>query len=231
MKIRIMGVPAAVLASAAFLGACSTEEPTVRTTATRDVPMTESSNVAGRTGMIYRAPNVNMAQYTKFIVDPVQIYRGADADYGGATEQQIQQMAAFMRSEVVRTLGTRVTNTPGPGVARIKLTLAGLEGNVPVAATASRILPVGLVANVVQSARDEPGSFTGSVTYVAEVLDAQTNQRLIAGAQKRSPDAMDIGATFSSEDAQKAAITSLAEGVRKRVDDIQSASGAPRTTK
>jgi hypothetical protein len=224
-------VPAALFASAAILAACSSSEPTVQTAAERDVPMTESSNVAGRSGMVYRKPNVNLTQYTKFIVDPVQIYRGADADYGGATEQQIQQMAAFMRSEMVRTLGNRVTNTPGPGVARIKLTLAGLEGNTPVVATVSRVLPVGLVANVVQSARDEPGSFTGSVTYVGEVVDAQTNQRIVVAAQKRSPDAMDIGATFSSEDAQKAAITGLAESVRKRVDDIQSASGAPRTTK
>lgn len=230
MKIRMMGVSAAVIASAAFLSACSSSEPTVQTSETRAVPMTESGNVAGRSGMVWRAPNVNQAQYTKFIIDPVAIYRGADADFGGASEQQIQQMAAFMRSEMVRTLGNRVTTTPGPGVARIKLTLAGLEGNTPVVATASRILPVGLVANLVQSARNEPGSFTGSVTYVGEVLDSQTNQRLIVGAQKRAPDAMDVGATLSSEDAQKAAITSLAETVRKRVDDVQSASGAPRST-
>jgi hypothetical protein len=35
--------------------------------------MQESGNVAGRAGMIYRYPNVNLRQYTKLIIDPVQI--------------------------------------------------------------------------------------------------------------------------------------------------------------
>lgn len=230
MKIKMMGLPAAVAIFAAALGACaSSEPPPVETTATQRVPMTESSDVAGRTGMIYRAPDMNPAQYTRFIIDPVQIYRGADANFGGASEQQIQQMANFMHSELVRTMGNRVTNRPGPNVARVKVTLAGLEGNTPVAATVSRVLPVGLVANVVQSARGEPGSFSGSVTYLTEVIDSLTGKPLVVGVQKRSPDAMDIGATFSSEAAQKAAITSFAEGFRKRVDELQSASGAPRS--
>lgn len=230
MKTKIYGVTAAVLVSAAVLGACTSEAPPPpQQSATRNMPMTESTDVAGRVGLVYRAPNVNARQYTRFIIDPVQIYRGTDANFGDATEQQKQEMAKFMQSELVRTMGDRVTTTPGPNVARVKLTLAGLEGNTPVAATASRILPVGLVANVVQSARGEPGSFTGSVTYQAEVTDSTTGRPILVAVQKRSPDAMDIGATFSSQDAQKAAITSVAEAFRKKVDEIQSASGAPRS--
>jgi hypothetical protein len=229
MKTNLMVVPAALLASTAFLGACSSDEPPpVQTTATRSVPMAESSDVAGHVGMVYRAPNVNARQFTRFIIEPVEIYRGPDAQFGSATEQQKQEMARFMQSELVRAMGTRVTTTPGPNVARVKLTLAGLEANTPVAATASRILPVGLVANVVQSARGEPGSFTGSVTYLAEVTDSMTNQPIIVAVQKRSPDAMDIGATFSSTDAQKSAITSVADAFRRKVDELQSAAGAPR---
>lgn len=230
MKTMLPGVPTLLLASAAFLGACASNEPApVQTQATRSVPMAEASDVAGRVGMVYRAPNVNARQYTRFIVEPVQIYRAADAKFDDATEQQKQRMAAFMQSELVRALGDKVTTTPGPNVARVKLTLAGLESNTPVAATASRVLPVGLVANVVQSARGEPGSFTGSVTYAAEVVDSMTGKPIVVAVQKRSPDAMDIGATFSSEDAQRAAITGVAEAFRKRVDEIQSASGAPRS--
>ncbi|HEX6978079.1 MAG TPA: DUF3313 domain-containing protein [Alphaproteobacteria bacterium] len=230
MKTKLPAVPTVLFASAAFLGACSSNEPgPVETQATRSVPMTESSDVAGHVGMVYRASNVNPRQYTRFIVEPVQIYRGADADFGGATEQQKQQMAAFMQSELVRALGNRVTTTPGPNVARMKVTLAGLEGNIPVAATASRLLPVGLVANVVQSARGEPGSFTGSVTYAAEVVDSMTGRPIVVAVQKRSPDAMDIGATLSSQEAQKAAITSVADAFRKKIDELQSASGAPRS--
>jgi hypothetical protein len=38
---------------------------------------------------------------------------------------------------------------------------------------------------------------------------------------------MDIAAAMSLEDAQKAAITSAAEGLRKRIDQVHSASGTP----
>jgi len=230
MKIKMHGIPAALLASAAFLGACSSEAPTVpQSSAAASVPMAESTDVGGRVGMVYRANNVNAKQYTRFIIEPVQVYRGSDANFGDATEQQKQEMAKFMQSELVRAMAGRVTTAPGANVARVKVTLAGLEGNTPVVATASRILPVGLVANAAQSARGEPGSFTGSVTYVAEVTDSQSGRPIVVAVQKRSPDAMDIGATFSSVDAQKAAITSVAEAFRKKVDEIQSASGAPRS--
>lgn len=229
MKNKMTRVPVAMFISAAMLGACASDKPApVETSYTRGVPMAPAGDVAGRTGMVYRVPNVNLAQYTRFIIEPVAIYQGADADFGGASEQQIQQMASLMRSELVRELGPRVTTTPGPNVARVKVTLAGLEGNTPVAATVSRVAPAGLVANVVQQARGAPGSFTGSVTYAAEVSDSQTGTPIIVGVQKRSPDALDITATLTSEAAQKAAITSFAEGFRKKVDEIQAASGAPR---
>lgn len=229
MKINTTRLPAAMLMSAVILGACAEKTPQVETPVTQSVPMTEQSNVAGRAGMVYRAPDINYRQYTRFIVDPVQIYRGADANFGGASEQQIQEMADFMRSEMIRALGPRVTNTPGPNVARVKLTLAGLEGNTPVVSTVSHLVPVGLVANAAQAARGAPGSFTGSVTYAVEVADSQSGKPLIVGVQKRSPGALDIPATVTSEYAQKAAITSFAEAFRKRVDEIQSAAGSPRS--
>jgi hypothetical protein len=173
--------------------------------------------------MVYRAPNVDARQYTKFMIDPVSVYRGTDADWGGATDQEIQQMAQFMRSELVRALGDRypIVTGPGPGVARIRLTLAGLENNTAVVAPVSRVMPAGLVVNVTNAAVGKSGTFTGSVTISGEVVDSSSNKSLVVFAQKRGPDALDIGATFSSRDAQRAAITSFADAFRKRMDQIQ----------
>src|SRR5687768_12801173 len=146
MSIRAM--PGAMLASALILlGACASGTPQTGTELTRGTGVQPSADVAGRAGLAYRAPHVNLRKYSRVLVEPVQIYRGADAEFGGATEQQKQAMADFMRQEAIRTLGPRVATTPGPDVARLRLTLAGLEGNTPVAATASRIIPLGLVVN------------------------------------------------------------------------------------
>jgi hypothetical protein len=199
---------------------CSSNEPP-RLQASSTAPQMQQEAVGGRPTLVYRAPNVDARRYTRFIVDPVDIYRGADAQFGDLSEQDKQQMAQFMRSEFVRILGNRNASASGANVARLHLTLAGLENNVPGVATVAHVAPAGLVLNVINSATDRPGSFTGSTTIAGEVLDSESNRIIVSFVQKRYPDAMDIGATLSSRDAQRAAITEAAEGFRKRLDQIQ----------
>jgi hypothetical protein len=211
---------ALTIAPALLLGACASSSPPTLEAA-KGPPMAEET-IGGRPTLIYRAPNADLRRYTTFIVDPVDIYRGTDGQFDNATEAAKQQMAQFMRSEFVRALGNRNATAPGPNVARLHLTLGGLENNVPGVATVTHVVPAGLVLNVINSASNNPGSFTGSVTIAGELRNSQTNALLVSFVQKRYPDAMDIGATLSSTDAQKAAITEAADGLRKRIDAVQS---------
>ena len=55
----------------------------------------------------------------------------------------------------------------------------------------------------------------------AQIVDSQTNGPLVTVVQKAYPNAMNIPATFTSRDAQEAAITQAAEGFRKRLDEMQ----------
>jgi len=225
MKLLKKTAVAAMVIGAIGLAACTENSSNLAGQPTK-APLAKDE-VLGRAAMVYRAPNLDAKKYTKFIIDPVQIYRGTDADWSGASEQDIQEIAAFIRSELVRSLGDRfpVVTAPGPDVARIKLTLAGLENNTAVLAPISRVLPFGLAVNVTNQARDKEGSFTGSVTLSGEIVDSRSNQSLVVFAQRRGPDAMDIAATMSDRDAQKAAITSFAEAFRKRLDAIQANRG------
>ena len=209
------------IAPAILLSACASGEPPKLEGMAGSQPMAQET-IGGRPTLVYRAANADLRKYNRFVIDPVEIYQGADADFGGATEQDKQQMAQFMRSEFVRALGSRVASMPGPDVARLHLILGGLENNVPGVATVSRVAPAGLVMNVINSASDRPGSFSGSTTIAGELRDSQTNALLVSFVQKRYPDAMNIGATLSSTDAQKAAISDAADAFRKRVDQVQS---------
>ena len=228
--MSVRAAPGAMLASALILlGACTSETPQVGSELTRGAPpLEQSGDVAGRAGLAYRTPDVDLRKYSRIIVVPVQIYRGTDAAFGDTTEQQKQAMAIFMQQEAIRALGPRATTTPGPDVVRLHLTLAGLEGNTPVAATASRIIPVGLVVNLASHVRGAAGTFTGSLTYAAELIDSQTNDTISVFIQKRAPDALDYGATLSSEAAQRRAFAASAEQLRRRVEEIHSGTGAPR---
>ena len=215
---------AMVGAAVALLGACASQEPPqlsgLEGTSGPSMAM-EKGEVAGRTALVWRAPNADMRRYTRVIIDPVDVYRGADADYGGADVQQQQQLADYMRGEFSRAIGRWAAVAPGPGVARLKLTLAGLENNTPVVAPVSRVAPAGLVLNLGKQVMDQPGSFTGGVTIAGQLSDSVTDQPLVTFVQKRYPEAMNISATFSSRDAQEAAIRQAAEAFKARLEELQ----------
>lgn len=226
--MTLKGTPIAVaIASTLLVAGCASNKPPELQgfeggTQPNAAAMREDE-LAGRTALVYRAADFNPRQYTRIILGPVQIYQGDDAKWGGSTEQDRQQMAQYMQAEFMHVLQERhqLAQAPGPGVARLNLILAGLEDNVPVAATVSRLAPAGLVLNVAKSAAGQPGSFTGSVTIAGTLVDSQTNATLISFIQKRSPNAMNIGATLTSRDAQRAAISQAAEAFRVRLEQVQ----------
>jgi hypothetical protein len=218
-EIRIGAMLLPLLAA----GCTSTQAPKLEGVGS-STPM-QTGELAGRSALVWRASNLDPKQYTSFIIEPVEIYRGADADFAGASEAELQQLAAYMQQEFTRALRDRyaVTSVPSPATARVKLVLAGIENNVPGVASVTRMLPAGLAMNMANSAMGQPGSFTGSVTIAGQVFDSVTNAPMLTFIQKRYPNALDIVATVSSREAHQAAITQAADAFRKRLDEVHTA--------
>jgi hypothetical protein len=223
MTLKHLPIAVAIASTLLIAGCASNNPPQLSGGTVPNEAAMQQDQLAGRTAMVWRAANVNPRAYTRFIVSPVQIYQGADAKWGDSTAQDRQEMAQYLQAQFIQVLQQRnqLAYTPGPGVARINLILAGLDGNIPVVATVSRLAPAGLVINSAKSVGGEPGSFTGSVTIAGSVVDSQTNATLISFIQKRSPDALNIGATLSSHDAWQAAISQAADAFKKRLEQIQ----------
>jgi hypothetical protein len=223
-RTKTIGVAVAGLV---LLGGCASQEaPQLQSyepTSGSSGEQMQSGEMGARPALVWRSPSADLRRYTRVIIDPVEIYHGPDANFGGADEQELRRLADYMRTEFIRAAGPQATNMPGPGVVRVTLTLAGLENNTPVVAPVSRVMPVGLVTNLAKQAMDQPGSFTGGVTIAGHVTDAQTNQTIVTFVQKRYPDAMNVMATFTSRDAHQAAIRQAAEAFRNRLDEIQKA--------
>jgi Protein of unknown function (DUF3313) len=214
------------LAGLALLGGCASQEPrleSLETTAGPTAAATQPGEVAGRSAMVWRAPNLDpdWRPYTRVLLDPVEIYRGPDAAFGGADAQQQQQIAEYVWREYRRAIEPYAASAPGPGVVRLKIMLAGLENNVPVAATATRVVPVGLAVNLGRAAMGQPGTFTGGVVLAGQMVDAQTDQPLVTAVQKCYPPMLNVKATLSSREAQEAAIRDAAEAFRRRLIEIK----------
>lgn len=217
---------AIIIGSAVLLGACvpkTTQLEGYEGASTPPGAQMAQGEAAGAPAMVYRAPNADLTKYTKFWFPPTQIYSGPDASFDGASEQDKQKIADYMHAEFVKVIGEKyaVVNAPGPGVAKVQLTLGGLKNNVPVVSPVAHLAPVGLAVNLVKQVADKPAIATGYVTIAVQVSDSQSNETLVSVIQNRAPDAMDIPASFSSTDAQEAAIDQAANAMLKRINAIQ----------
>lgn len=177
---------------------------------------------------VWRKPGLDASQYTSFQVAPVQIYRGSDADFGDASEADKQAIASFMQQEFSRVLAqtgatasTARTGTP----ARLQLTLAGMSDNIPVASTAATVLPLGLVRNMAVGGQSP--IFSGSVTYKGEIYDTRTGELVAAFVTSKTPSALDLGATMSSQAAQQAAVTESAYDLKDAIQAAQQTATRP----
>lgn len=209
----------------ATLGACAGSPDSPQGLTAQDPAMKPAERVQG--AVVWRKPDLDPTQYSRFMVSSVQVYDGADANYHGASDAEKQAMAQFMQQEFTKVLGEQypITSTPGPNTARLDLTLAGMSGNIPVASTAASVMPLGLVRNLV--AGGQSPVLSGSVTYKGELYDAQTGELLAAFVTSKSPSALDLGATMSSQTAQRAAITESAKDLREAIGSAQQAAMSP----
>jgi hypothetical protein len=190
----------AVVAAGLVLASCA-GEPSGRQYATSVL----APNINHLSDLHYVNPNAALKTYTKFILDPVAIYSGSDATFGGTSADDRKAVADFIGQEFSRTLQARyqIVAAAGPGVARVHLTLVGLEIATPVSTTIAHLAPAGVVANAKNSTPGPQGLFIGSATFAAEFYDAMTNELLAAFVTKRGPNALDVMTLFTDLNAAR----------------------------
>lgn len=172
---------------------------------------------------VYRVPNINFGKYTRYIVDPVQIYRGPDADFAGLSDAQLDELAQLMTGEARRALGgaNLLASSPGPNTARIVIKVVRVDPTTPGAATVSRLLPVGAVANAVQGAEGGSGTFTGAAVLSAEFYDSKTSKLLAAAVRRYHPATFNMQATLSTMDTARAAVRQAAQDLLSSLQRAQ----------
>lgn len=110
------------------------------------------------------------------IVEPVEIYRGRDHQFGNTSDKDKVALASHMKDTFENRLRSKyiLSSIPGPAMLRLRLTLTGAKTNAPLLFTAAKLSPVGLAVNGRQAARGKEGTLSGSVTYSVELYDSAT---------------------------------------------------------
>lgn len=167
----------------------------------------------------YRNPSADLTKYKTFIVEPTVVSTDPAAKWGKSTDADKQkyadQFTTALKAEIGKSYG--LATAKGPGVGVIRLTLLGVTPTSAVA-VASRVTPVGFALNSVKSLAGKPGSFSGSAQVAFELTDSQSGDLVAAAIRRRSPDALDIGATTSTEGTVGAVAKDVAEAIRTGLD-------------
>ncbi len=216
---RGIGGTGALLVLCVLLAGCMSAQP---------VPYTGIASVAylkpnlhddtGRIPYLY-STQVNWSAYSKVIIDPVEVYKDTDNQFGDMPESDRGALARYMQAQFTSALAKRftITNTPTQETLRIKLTLTGAATSTPVLSTFSRVDMAGSLYNGVQAVRDKEGLMTGWVMYAVEVRNAATGQLLEAFTAKQYPNAYNIAATFGSLAAARTGVDKGADMLAARL--------------
>ncbi|NVN11048.1 DUF3313 domain-containing protein [Nguyenibacter vanlangensis] len=157
----------------------------------------------------YLDPDADFSKYKSAMIDPVEIYRGSDAQFGSTSKNDRVYMANYIDKTFPKEIGKKYTlvHSADSRTLRFHVTLTGVKKSIPVLSTISHISSVGLVTNAGMQAAGGNGTAYGAVYYAVEVYDAQTSRLLYAQVTVQTPDALDPTVSFGYLDAAR-------EGVR-----------------
>ena len=211
--------PLSILAVCAALASCASPDPVSYTgLASASYLKPNTQDTTGRIPYRYSGPT-DWHGYSRVIIDPVEIYQGADNQFGDMDQEDRAELASYMRSQFTQKLGQRFTLTdrPASGTLRIKLTLTGAATNTAFLSTFTRFDIAGGLYNGVQAIRGREGIMTGSVIYAVEIYDATSNQLLDAFVTKQYPGAYNVGASIGSLAAAKTGIDKGANALAEQL--------------
>jgi hypothetical protein len=144
----------------------------------------------GQARLVYWAPDVNWAKYTKIWIKPVELWKSDDPDstMGKISPENQQKLIDLFHTAMFNVLSTNYTilDHGGPDVLIIHTAITDAKKSKPVIGVISSIyVPIKLISFGKQELMGT-GIGVGSVTIEAEFLDGESNQRLAAVVDSRS---------------------------------------------
>jgi hypothetical protein len=215
------------LAAPVLLAACTGTAPVAYTGINSAALLQKNPSGDNHVNFAYAAPDVGLAHYTKVIVEPVAIYNGPDQQFGSLSGADKGAIAGYMRAEFADAAARRFkeTDAASPDTLRLNVTLTGVETNVPVLSTVTKLAPAAALLNLVQTARGARGTFDGSVSFEVQVYDSTTNRLLEAYVSKQYPFAENIVSSVGTLEATRAGVRNGADDLVPEIDRLASTTG------
>ncbi len=169
---------------------------------------------------VYVNEKKDYSTYNKIILDDVVFFVSKDADYKGFEAQELADLGKAFQQAVIMNLSGAYdfTDTPGPGVMRIRLAVTNLVPSNSVTGTVTTIVPVGLALSAVKKAVTGSHIGMGEVAIEGEMIDAQTNEILGAVIDSKTGKKYKIGKSTSKWGHAIDIFNAWGKNIRARLD-------------
>jgi len=157
--------------------------------------------------MYYEDPELELANYSKFIIAPVLVHFAPDADGISIDPDRLEELTTHMEKGLKEALSKNyeVVSEPGAGVLRIRIALSDLKKTK----AAWNIHPATKVA----------GFGLGSAAMEAEAVDTNTNKRVAAIVETRQGSRLAFKAGFQEMGHAKKIIDEWIERFTKKLNE------------
>lgn len=144
-----------------------------------------------------------LKNYSKFIVDPVQIHFHSHAKGKEFESEELATLKQYMYHAVLKALSGKVTFSPGPGVARLRIALTDIKKST-------------VVLNILPPAK-LTGVGLGSASMEAELLDSVSGNQIAAIVESQKGKRLSLDGLSKFGDA-KGVMDDWAQRLAKRVN-------------
>ena len=166
--------------------------------------LTPHPDIDGR--HVYLNPNMNIRDYSKFIVDPVVLSLSKTGKERGVDQEDLNEQVTFFHQQIVHNLeqGYRVVSSPGKGVARVRVAITDVEKTNP-------------FLNIHPGTK-LTGAGLGSAGMEAEIVDSVTGQTIAAAIDNQKGSRLSLTAGLKWFGHAQAVMENWAEDLKKFID-------------
>lgn len=163
-------------------------------------------------GMLYSREPELLRRYTKFLMEHVVLREERPEAFRGATIEEKAAMVFMthdMFVDALRRGGWEVTDQPGPGVARLRLMIFGMQATEVAPTDAAYETPFGRID---LSRLDDSGraALMGNITLGGELTDSETGARLLSFVERCSVTGLDPVRAFGRWNAARSGVEASA---------------------
>lgn len=137
--------------------------------------------------LVYRTPDVDWASYTKMLLDPVTLWRPADAPDQGISHADAQMLSDYFYQLIYAKFSQEIemVKTPQPHTLRAKVAITKAEKSDVVLDVVSTVVPeLHAVSSLKRLVSGKP-AFVGAAQIEVKVTDAMTGELLFASVAER----------------------------------------------